>query len=102
VRFAAADLTDRGRRGARRRRIRRSSRSRLDDDAPSTTTASTSSSRSSAAAATGSPSDHFVHRSELAPEAGPDGLRFRLSPALTAVFLPHRKAVLEAFLNLAP
>jgi hypothetical protein len=48
------------------------------------------------------PSDNFVHNSEQAPEAGPDGLRFRLSPAMTSTFLPHRKAVLEAFLNAAP
>jgi hypothetical protein len=41
----------------------------------------------------------FVHVSEAAPENSPEGLRFRVSQALTNVFLPHRKAVLEAFLN---
>jgi hypothetical protein len=42
----------------------------------------------------------FVHVSEALRETGPDGtLRFQISPALTNVFLPHRKAVLEAFLN---
>ena len=42
----------------------------------------------------------FVHVSEVARETSPEGLlRFRISPALTDVFLPHRKAVLEAFLN---
>jgi hypothetical protein len=41
----------------------------------------------------------FVHVSEQSPERGPDGNRFRISPALTDVFLPHRKAVLESFLN---
>jgi len=45
------------------------------------------------------PSQGFVHVSEVSPEAGPDGLRFRISPALTDVFLPHRKAVLENFLS---
>jgi hypothetical protein len=40
----------------------------------------------------------FVHNSE-STEAGPDGPRFILSPALVNVFLPHRKAVLETFLN---
>lgn len=41
----------------------------------------------------------FVHVSEQSPEQGPDGSRFRISPALTDVFLPHRKQVLEGFLN---
>ena len=40
----------------------------------------------------------FVHNLETT-EAGPDGPRFKLSPALTGTFLPHRKAVLEAFVN---
>lgn len=40
----------------------------------------------------------FVQNSEF-PEAGPDGTRFQLSPALTGTFLPHRKVVFEAFLN---
>jgi hypothetical protein len=42
----------------------------------------------------------FVHVSELGASAGPDGgQRFPISPALTGTFLPHRKAVLEAFLQ---
>ena len=41
----------------------------------------------------------FVHVSEVNRENGPDGLRFRISPALQDVFLPHRKRVFEAFLN---
>jgi hypothetical protein len=42
----------------------------------------------------------FVHVSEAQRETSPEGLsRFRVSPALTDVFLPRRKAVLEAFLN---
>lgn len=41
----------------------------------------------------------FVHVSEVQQESGPDGQRFRISPALTDVFLPHRRAVLESFLN---
>ncbi|WP_336243019.1 RCC1-like domain-containing protein [Corallococcus exercitus] len=40
----------------------------------------------------------FTHTSETA-EAGPEGTRFLLSPAVVNVFLPHRAAVLEAFLN---
>ncbi len=40
----------------------------------------------------------FVHISEQT-EPGPDGLRHRISPALNTTFLPHRKAVLETFLN---
>ncbi|MBZ4420777.1 hypothetical protein [Myxococcus sp. RHSTA-1-4] len=39
----------------------------------------------------------FTHVEEFT-EAGPDGSRFRISPALTNVFLPHRKQVLESFL----
>ncbi|MBZ4422455.1 hypothetical protein [Myxococcus sp. RHSTA-1-4] len=42
----------------------------------------------------------FVHVSEQSPESGPDGQRFRISPALTDVFLPHRKQVLESFLSM--
>jgi hypothetical protein len=34
-------------------------------------------------------------------ESGPQGPRFRLSPALTGVFLPHRRQVLESFLGSA-
>lgn len=45
-----------------------------------------------------SDSSGFVHNSEFT-EVGPDGPRFRISPALTATFLPRRKVVLEAFLN---
>jgi hypothetical protein len=42
----------------------------------------------------------FVHVSEALRETSPEGLsRFRISPALTDVFLPRRKAVLESFLN---
>ncbi|WP_233582418.1 RCC1 domain-containing protein [Corallococcus sp. CA053C] len=40
----------------------------------------------------------FTHTSEIT-ETGPEGVRFRLSPAVLDVFLPHRKAVLEEFLN---
>lgn len=40
----------------------------------------------------------FTHVSEET-EPGPDGDRFRISPALTNVFLPHRKLVLETFLD---
>lgn len=40
----------------------------------------------------------FVHVSEKT-EAGPDGPRHLISRALTGTFLPHRKAVLETFLN---
>ncbi|WP_240359520.1 hypothetical protein [Pyxidicoccus trucidator] len=40
----------------------------------------------------------FTHTSEFT-ESGPDGIRFRLSPALLTVFLPHRKSVNEEFLN---
>jgi hypothetical protein len=40
----------------------------------------------------------FVHISEQT-DPGPDGPRHRISPALNNVFLPHRKAVLETFLN---
>jgi hypothetical protein len=42
----------------------------------------------------------FVHVSEAQRETSPEGLqRFKISPALTDVFLPRRKAVLETFLN---
>lgn len=40
----------------------------------------------------------FVHVAEQT-EAGPDGKRFIISQALTDVFLPHRQALLETFLN---
>jgi hypothetical protein len=43
----------------------------------------------------------FTHVSEQT-EAGLDGERFRVSPALTNVFLPQRKAVLENFVNSPP
>jgi hypothetical protein len=42
----------------------------------------------------------FTHVSELT-DAGPDGPRHRISPALVNVFIPHRKAVLDAFLATA-
>jgi hypothetical protein len=42
----------------------------------------------------------FVHVTEAQRDTAPDGTqRFVISPALTNVFLPRRKAVLEAFLN---
>jgi hypothetical protein len=42
----------------------------------------------------------FVHVTEAQRDIAPDGTqRFVISPALTNVFLPRRKAVLEAFLN---
>ncbi|MFP2929514.1 hypothetical protein ACLESO_30805 [Pyxidicoccus sp. 3LG] len=44
------------------------------------------------------PSLGFVHVAEQT-DPGPFGPRYRISPALQAVFLPHRKAVLETFLN---
>ncbi|WP_224247509.1 hypothetical protein [Hyalangium gracile] len=44
----------------------------------------------------------FVHVRESSPEASPEGgTRFVVSPALTSTFLPHRKAVLEHFVNTA-
>lgn len=42
-------------------------------------------------------SGFFVHASE-ASEAGPDGPRFQLSPALTGTFLPFRASVAASFL----
>ncbi|WP_164021673.1 hypothetical protein [Pyxidicoccus trucidator] len=44
------------------------------------------------------PSAGFVHVLEQT-EPGPFGPRYRISPALMSTFLPHRKAVLETFLN---
>ncbi|MCP3144881.1 hypothetical protein [Pyxidicoccus xibeiensis] len=44
------------------------------------------------------PSLGFAHVEEQL-DPGPFGPRFRISPALNAVFLPHRKAVIETFLN---
>jgi hypothetical protein len=42
----------------------------------------------------------FVHVDERSWEQAPDGSnRYPISPALTNVFLPHRQAVLQAFLN---
>jgi hypothetical protein len=41
-----------------------------------------------------------VHSTEF-QEAGPDGPRFRISPALTNVFLPNRASILSAFLSLS-
>ncbi|MFP2907118.1 hypothetical protein ACLESD_19125 [Pyxidicoccus sp. 3LFB2] len=43
-------------------------------------------------------SQRFTHVSE-ATEVGPDGARHRISQALTNVFIPHRKAVFETFIN---
>jgi hypothetical protein len=43
-------------------------------------------------------SSGFVHATEF-QEAGPDGPRFRISPALTSVFLPNRANVLRDFLS---
>jgi hypothetical protein len=40
----------------------------------------------------------FVHSTEF-QETGPDGPRFRISPALTNVFLPNRANILQAFLS---
>ncbi len=42
----------------------------------------------------------FVHSTELT-EPGPDGTRFQLSFALSNVFLPFRKSVVESFLSQA-
>jgi hypothetical protein len=44
------------------------------------------------------PSLGFVHVGDTT-EVGPEGTRFRISTALNAVFLPHRKAVMEQFLT---
>jgi hypothetical protein len=44
------------------------------------------------------PSAGFVHVQEQT-EPGVFGPRFRISPALIGTFLPHRKAVIETFLN---
>jgi hypothetical protein len=41
----------------------------------------------------------FVHVNETTRENGPSGLRFPVSPALVNVFLPHRQAVLQAFVG---
>ncbi|WP_164014381.1 hypothetical protein [Pyxidicoccus trucidator] len=43
-------------------------------------------------------SQRFTHVSE-STEPGPDGARHRISPALTNVFIPHRQAVFETFVN---
>jgi len=40
----------------------------------------------------------FVHSTEF-QETGPDGPRFRISPALTNVFLPNRANILSTFLS---
>lgn len=45
----------------------------------------------------------FVHITETQRDTSPEGQsRFMISSALTNVFLPHRKAVLEAFMNGTP
>jgi len=41
----------------------------------------------------------FTHEQLANPENGPDGLRYQISPALTDVFLPFRKHVMETFLH---
>ncbi len=43
----------------------------------------------------------FTHVTEQQTESGQDGERFMISPALTNVFLPQRKVVLENFMNSA-
>jgi hypothetical protein len=43
-------------------------------------------------------SQRFTHVNETT-EVGPEGVRHRISPALETVFIPHRKAVFESFLN---
>lgn len=45
------------------------------------------------------PSQGFTHISERLTEDSPDGPRFQVSAAMTDVFLPQRKAVLEDFVN---
>jgi hypothetical protein len=40
----------------------------------------------------------FVHSTEF-QETGPDGARFRISPALTDVFLPNRSNIMRSFLS---
>jgi hypothetical protein len=45
-----------------------------------------------------SPRGHLKDFLDDEPESGPDGNRYALSPALTDVFLPYRKAKLEKFL----
>jgi hypothetical protein len=44
------------------------------------------------------PSPSFVHSTEFT-EAGPEGERFQISPALTGTFLPHRQGVLASYLD---
>jgi hypothetical protein len=45
----------------------------------------------------------FTQITEQFPIAAPEGgARFRISPALTGTFLPHRKQVLESFLKAPP
>jgi hypothetical protein len=50
-------------------------------------------------AALGGNEFRFIHVSERVTEYGPDGVRFAISPLLTGTFLPHRKAVLENFID---
>jgi hypothetical protein len=45
-------------------------------------------------------SQRFTHVNETT-ELGPEGVRHRISQALTDVFIPHRKTVFETFLNAA-
>ncbi|MET0340494.1 MAG: hypothetical protein ABW252_05800 [Polyangiales bacterium] len=48
------------------------------------------------------PSLGFVHVSEMEPEQGPDGLRFRISPLLVSSFLPARARIMFDFLQQRP
>ncbi|HZI12676.1 MAG TPA: hypothetical protein VE153_20000 [Myxococcus sp.] len=50
-------------------------------------------------AALGGQEFRFIHVTERVTEAGPNGPRFAMSPLLTGTFLPHRKAVLENFID---
>jgi hypothetical protein len=47
----------------------------------------------------GFPRGHIKDFLDNEPESGPDGHRYPLSPALSDVFLPYRKAKLERFLG---
>jgi hypothetical protein len=48
------------------------------------------------------PSLGFVHVSEVKPEEGEDGLRYRVSPLLESTFLPTRSRVMFDFLKERP
>jgi len=45
------------------------------------------------------PAALFTHEQLVDPDIGPDGPRYKISPALENVFLPHRKCVMQAFLQ---